>query len=257
MRARPTGRSSNVRASGRRNTVLKIAATADVHAGGVEDLERLQTLAQNAAREADVLAIGGDLTNHGHLEELEVLLKALDDCPIPVVTTLGNHDHESGNAHELSLLLAESRIHLLDRSSIVIDGVGFSGVKGFCGGFDQTMANSFGEDLFKAWVTEGILEAEALKNELRGLETKRRVAVLHYAPIRATIESEPPEIHAFLGTSRLGSALDEGGATVAFHGHAHKGPFEGKTPGGVPVYNVSVPVLEHERFEHSYRIVEV
>jgi Icc-related predicted phosphoesterase len=236
---------------------LKIAATADVHAGGVEDTERLQALARGAARDADVLVIGGDLTNHGRLEELEVLLKALDGCTIPVIATLGNHDHESGNADELSRLLAQSSIHLLDRSSIVIDGVGFSGVKGFCGGFDQTMANSFGENLFKAWVTEGILEAEALKKELWGLNTERRVAVLHYAPVRATVEGEPPEIHAFLGTSRLGAALDEGGATVAFHGHAHAGRFEGKTPGGVPVYNVSVPVLEHQRFEQPYYIVEV
>jgi Icc-related predicted phosphoesterase len=235
---------------------LRIAATADIHVR-VGDEERLRTLVRDAARDADVLVIGGDLTDLGHLEQAEVVLEILGACPIPVVATLGNHDHESGNAAELTRLLEESTIHLLDRSSIVIDSVGFSGVKGFCGGFDQTIANSFGENLFKAWVTEGILEAEALKNELRGLETERRVAVLHYAPIRATVEGEPPEIHAFLGTSRLAHALDEGGATVAFHGHAHRGPFKGKTPCGVPVFNVSVPVLEDEGFERPYHVVEV
>jgi uncharacterized protein len=235
---------------------LRIAATADVHAR-VGDSEILRALAQSAARDAEVLVIGGDLTELGRLEQAEVLLRALDDCPIPVVVTLGNHDYESGNADEVSRLLAESTVHLLDRSSVVIDGVGFSGVKGFCGGFDHTIANSFGEDLFKAWVTEGILEAEALKNELRGLGTERRVAVLHYAPIRTTVEGEPPEIHAFLGTSRLGSALDEGSATVAFHGHAHNGPFRGRTPGGVPVFNVSVPVLEQEGLGQPYHVVEV
>lgn len=235
---------------------LRIAATADIHVR-VGDEERLRTLVRDAARDADVLVIGGDLTDLGHLEQAEVVLEILGACPIPVVATLGNHDHESGNAAELTRLLEESTIHLLDRSSIVIDSVGFSGVKGFCGGFDQTIANSFGENLFKAWVTEGILEAEALKNELRRLETERRVAVLHYAPIRATVEGEPPEIHAFLGTSRLAHALDQGGATVAFHGHAHRGPFKGKTPGGVPVFNVSVPVLEDEGFERPYHVVEV
>ncbi len=235
---------------------MKIAACADVHVR-VGDAGRLRALVRGAARDADVLVIGGDLTDLGRLEQAEVLLEILDACPIPVVVTLGNHDHESGNAAELSRLLAESTVHLLDRSSVVIDGVGFSGVKGFCGGFDHTIANSFGEDLFKAWVTEGILEAEALKNELRALETERRVAVLHYAPIRATVEGEPPEIHAFLGTSHLARALDEGGATVAFHGHAHNGRFEGKTPGGVPVFNVSVPVLEHAGFERPYHIVEI
>ena len=223
----------------------------------MEDAGRFQDLVRGAARDADALVIGGDLTNHGRPEEVEVLLEALDRCPIPVLATLGNHDHESGNAAGLSRLLAESPIHLLDRSSVVIDGVGFSGVKGFCGGFDQTAANAFGEKLFKDWVTEGILDAEALKSELRGLETKRRVALLHYAPIRTTVEGEPPEIHAFLGTSHLARALDEGDATVAFHGHAHNGCFEGKTPGGVPVFNVSLPVLEHEGFKRPYYIVEV
>ena len=240
----------------RGETVLKIAATADIHTR-VEDAERLRDLARGAAKDADVLVIGGDLTDLGRLEQAEVLLEVLDACPIPVVVTLGNHDYESGNAPELSRLLAESTVHLLDRSSVVIDGVGFSGVKGFCGGFDQALANSFGEDLFKAWVNEGLMEAEALKSELRGLKTERRVAVLHYAPIRATVEGESPEIYAFLGTSHLAHALDEGGATIAFHGHAHNGRFKGKTLGGVPVFNVSVPVLEHEGFEQPYHVVEV
>ena len=33
------------------------------------------------------------------------------------------------------------------------------------------------------------------------------------------------------------------GATVAFHGHAHRGAPEGRTQGGVPVYNVAMPLL--------------
>jgi Icc-related predicted phosphoesterase len=235
---------------------LKIAATADIHAR-VGDAERLHALVQDAAHDADVLAIGGDLTDLGRLEQVKVVLKVLGTCSMPILVTLGNHDYESGNAAELSRLIGESNVYLLDRSSIVIDGVGFSGVKGFCGGFDGNVANSFGEELFKAWVTEGVLEAEALKHELQRLETEQRVAVLHYAPIRATVEGEPPEIHAFLGTSHLARALDEGGATVAFHGHAHHGSFKGETPGGVPVFNVSVPVLKHEGFRQSYYIVEV
>jgi uncharacterized protein len=235
---------------------LRVAATADIHARE-GDAGRLHALVRDVARDADVLVVGGDLTDLGRLEQAEVLLEAFDDCSIPVVATLGNHDYESGNAVEISRLLAESRVHLLDRSSVVIDGVGFSGVKGFGGGFDRTLINSFGEEIFKAFVTEGILESEALKNELRGLGTERRVAVLHYAPIRETVEGEPPEIYTVLGTSRLGVALDEGGAVVAFHGHAHNGAFKGETPGGVPVFNVSLPVLEQEELGNPYYIVEV
>jgi uncharacterized protein len=235
---------------------LRVAAAADIHTRE-SDAGRLHTLVRDVAQDADVLVLGGDLTDLGRLEQAEVLLEAFDDCSIPVIATLGNHDYESGNAEEISRLLAESRVHLLNRSSVVIDGVGFSGVKGFGGGFDGTLINSFGEGIFKAFVSEGILESEALKNELRKLGTERRVAVLHYAPIRETVEGEPPEIYAFLGTSRLGAALDEGGAAVAFHGHAHNGAFKGETPGGVPVFNVSLPVLEQEGLEKPYHVVEV
>ena len=245
-----------VRAGSGGERTIKIAATADVHARA-GDVERLRALVQSAAQDADVLVIGGDLTDLGQPEQAEVLIEVLDACRVPVVATLGNHDYESGDADALSRLFVKSGLHLLDRSSVVIDGVGFSGVKGFCGGFEGTAANSFGEGLFKAWVDEGILEAKALEGELRGLGTEQRVAVLHYSPIRATVEGEPPEIHAFLGTSHLAYALDEGNATVAFHGHAHHGSFRGQTPGGVPVFNVSVPVLEHEGFRQPYYVVEV
>jgi Icc-related predicted phosphoesterase len=223
----------------------------------VGDTERLQVLVEGAGREADGLVIGGDLTDLGQPDQAEMLLEILDACLVPVIATLGNHDHESGKAAEVSRRFVESGVHLLDRSSVVVDGVGFSGVKGFCGGFDEALANSFGEDLFKAWVSEGLMEAQALENELRGLEAKRRVAVLHYSPIRATVEGEAPEIYPFLGTSHLARALDEGRATIAFHGHAHNGSFKGKTPGGVPVFNVSVPVLQQEGFEQPYYVFEV
>jgi Icc-related predicted phosphoesterase len=87
---------------------LRIAAIADVHAR-VGDTEILRSLAGSAARDANVLVIGGDLTDLGRLEQAEVLLRAFDDCPIPVVVTFGNHDYESGNAAEISRLLTESR----------------------------------------------------------------------------------------------------------------------------------------------------
>ncbi len=235
---------------------MKIAATADVHARA-GDADRLRAIAEAAGRDADVLVIGGDLTDLGKPEEAKALLQALEACSVPIVATLGNHDHEGGDVAVISRFITDFGVHLLDRSSVAIDGVGFAGVKGFCGGFDRALANAFGEDLFKAWVTEGLMEARALESELRGLGTERRVAVLHYAPVRATVEGEPPEIFPFLGSSHLADALDHGGAHVAFHGHAHNGSFAGETPGGVPVFNVSVPVLQSEGFEQPYFVFEV
>ncbi len=101
---------------------MRVAAAADIHARE-GDAGRLHALVRDVAQDADVLVLGGDLTDLGRLEQAEVLLEAFDDCSIPVIATLGNHDYESGNAEEISRLLAESRVHLLDRSSVVIDGV--------------------------------------------------------------------------------------------------------------------------------------
>ena len=67
--------------------------------------------------------------------------------------------------------------------------------------------------------------------------------MLHYAPIRGTVEGEPPEIFPFLGCSRLEEPLNRYPVTAVFHGHAHRGSPEGRTGGGVPVYNVALPLM--------------
>jgi Icc-related predicted phosphoesterase len=67
--------------------------------------------------------------------------------------------------------------------------------------------------------------------------------VLHYAPVRATVEGEPLEIFPFLGSSRLEEPLNRYPVTAVFHGHAHHGSPEGRTQSDVPVYNVALPLL--------------
>ena len=86
---------------------------------------------------------------------------------------------------------------------------------------------------------------EALKLEaaLARLRTPRRIAVLHYAPIRATVEGEPPDIFAYLGSSRLEEPINRYRVSAVFHGHAHRGSQDGRTAAGVPVYNVAMPLL--------------
>jgi Icc-related predicted phosphoesterase len=70
------------------------------------------------------------------------------------------------------------------------------------------------------------------------------VAMLHYAPIAATVVGESLEIYPFLGSSRLEEPLNRYEVSAVFHGHAHAGQPEGRTSAGVPVYNVAQPVLE-------------
>lgn len=224
---------------------MRIAALADVHAREKGDEDRVRDLLARASRGADVLVLAGDLTDHGRPAETEVLAHALHAVAIPVVCVLGNHDHEAGNVKDIFRMLASGGAHCLDRKrpTVVLDGVGFAGVKGFGGGFGDRLVRGFGEDSLKAFVSESVVEAEALRAGLRSLDTDRKVAVTHYSPIVETIHTEPPEIHPFLGTTRLEAALDEGGAHLAIHGHAHHGALHGKTQGGVPVWNASLPVL--------------
>jgi 3',5'-cyclic AMP phosphodiesterase CpdA len=77
---------------------MRIAATADVHARAREPgaEERIRALFANVARDADVLVLAGDLTDHGRAAEAETLLRGLDGVGVPIVAVLGNHDHESG-----------------------------------------------------------------------------------------------------------------------------------------------------------------
>jgi hypothetical protein len=86
-------------------------------------------------------------------------------------------------------------------------------------------------------------ETLKLESALARLRTRGRVAVLHYAPIGATVEGEPVEIYPFLGSSRLEEPINRYRPDAVFHGHAHRGRLEGATSAGVPVYNVALPLL--------------
>lgn len=234
---------------------MRIAAVADVHARQGDE-ERIRTMFQGVKEDADVLLLAGDLTDHGRPAETEALVRGLHGVGVPVLAVLGNHDHESGAVKDLLRMLETGGIQCLERTSAVVDGVGFAGAKGFGGGFEDRIVKGFGEDALKAFVSESVIEAEGLRAALVNLDTRRRIALLHYSPVLATLQGEPPEIHAFLGTTRLAQAVDEGGAAFAVHGHAHRGALHGVTPGGVPVYNVSLPVLRANGYETSYMVLD-
>lgn len=222
---------------------MRLAAVGDLHVRAGDEESIARSLA-GVAEKADALALLGDLTHHGRIEEADTLGRALEKIGKPVLAVLGNHDHDFGLAEEVAAVLRDDGVIVLDRAHVTVDGIGFAGVKGFGGGFGDRIVRAFGEAALKDFVQESIAEATALRNALSALpEHAPRVALLHYAPIPETVLGEPPEIHAFLGTSRLADALDEGRATLALHGHAHHGAHRGVTKGGVPVLNVSQPVL--------------
>jgi Icc-related predicted phosphoesterase len=226
--------------------LIKLAAIGDLHVGE-NHAHPYRELFARISQEADVLALCGDLTNFGKTSEVEILAEDLQSCSIPVVGVLGNHDHECGQPAEVSRILREAGVKLLDGEAYEIGGVGFAGAKGFIGGFGRYMLSAFGEPEIKAFVQASVDENLKLESSLRMLRTERIVVVLHYSPVEDTVMGEPPEIFPFLGSARMGETIDRfPGVRCVVHGHAHRGAPHGRTPRGVPVYNVAKPVLNRD-----------
>jgi Icc-related predicted phosphoesterase len=222
---------------------VNIAAVGDLHCtrGGQA---AMQALLGSVGERADVLLLLGDLTDGGLPEEAQALAAAISRAVrAPVIGVLGNHDHESGHADEVRRILADAGVTILDGESQVIGDVAFVGVKGFAGGFGRNTLEPWGEGAIKTFVREAIDEALKLESALARVRARRRVVLLHYAPIASTVEGEPLEIYPFLGSSRLEEPLNRYEVDLIFHGHAHRGSAEGHTACGAPVYNVAAPLL--------------
>lgn len=225
-----------------RTRPVRIAAVGDLHFDG-SSRGALRDLFAEANHQADVLVFCGDLTTHGKADQMRGFAEELAGVEIPMVGVLGNHDCESDMEEEVNRILCDAGVQMLDGTHTVIEGVGFAGTKGFAGGFGRGALGPFGERLIKNFVDEAVNEAMKIEKAMRNLNTEARVVVLHYAPVIDTVIGEPEMIFPFLGSSRLVQPIDTLGASVVFHGHAHHGSPEGHTATGIPVFNVSWPLL--------------
>jgi Icc-related predicted phosphoesterase len=223
---------------------MRVATVGDIHCKKASQ-GVFQALFGAMAAAADVLALCGDLTDYGLAEEARVLVKELAAArtTTPIVAVLGNHDYESGEVDQVKAILDDAGVIVLDGDAHEINGVGFAGAKGLGGGFGEGALQPWGEDIIKRFVRETVDESLKLESALAKLRTTQRVALLHYSPIRETVEGEPYEIFPFLGSSRLEEPLLRYPVTIVLHGHAHHGRPEGRTRGHVPVYNVCLPLL--------------
>ena len=234
--------------------MIKVAAAGDIHAGAPGD-ERLVGVFADAAREADLILLAGDLTLHGEPQEAAALVEAVQDIETPVAAVLGNHDWHGNRCDELTATLSEAGIRMLDKESAVVEvgetSVGVAGVKGFVGGFPDSALPDFGEPSLRRVYAETTEEVEGLGRALEEIASCAvRIALLHYAPTSATLEGEPPGIWAFLGSDRFAGPIAHHRPDIVLHGHGHMGRFQGQI-GDVPVYNVAQPVIgkDFEIFE--------
>jgi Icc-related predicted phosphoesterase len=239
---------------------IRIAAVADIHVKET-DKGKWTEYFKEVSRQADLLLICGDLTDTGDESEAQVLSEELRSCSIPVVAVLGNHDFEKGRHKLIRQMIQNDHIHVLDGESIIVHGIGFAGVKGFGGGFDNHQLSMFGEGAMKAFVQEAVDEALRLDRALARLDQEhehiKKIAVLHYSPARATVVGEPEAIFPFLGCSRLAEPLTRRNVIAAFHGHAHIGVLEGEVAGGVKIFNVAVPILLKMGNQFPFYVFEV
>lgn len=236
---------------------LRLAAVGDLHFGR-NTSGQLQPLLTQMAEAADIVLLLGDLTDYGLPEEATLLAKELIALvKVPMIAVLGNHDYEADLQADVRQILEQAGIHVLDGESCEVLGIGFAGVKGFGGGFGQRVLAPWGETIVKQFVHEAINEALKLEAALSRLRTEHRFALLHYAPIQDTVENEPHEIFPFLGCSRLEEPLNRYPLDGVFHGHAHHGARHGKTKSGVPVHNVSLPLMTQLTPDRPFHLEEV
>jgi Icc-related predicted phosphoesterase len=238
-------------------TVVRVAAVADLHCTKTSQ-GAFQPLFARVQDAADVLLIAGDLTDYGLPEEARVLAKELSGLHLPMAAVLGNHDIESGKADEIVAILRDTGLVILDGDACELRGVGIAGVKGFGGGFGKRALGPWGETIIKQFVREAVDEALKLEAALARLRTPHLVALLHYSPVQETVDGEPLEIYPFLGSSRLEEPIGRYPVSLVLHGHAHRGRPQGATRAGVPVYNVSMPLLTRTFADRPpFRVFEV
>ncbi|MFF9817474.1 metallophosphoesterase [Streptomyces sp. NPDC014006] len=238
--------------------MIRIAAVGDIHMGP-DSQGVLRPAFETLPDCADVLLLAGDLTRHGTPEEARVVAREIAGLGVPVVAVLGNHDHHDERPEEVTAILQDGGARVLEGEETVLDcpagRIGVAGTKGFGGGFAGRNAGEFGEPLMKEFVRYSRRCADGLRGALErlaGQDCAVRIALTHFSPVPDTLAGEPLEIYPFLGSYLLAEAIDETGADLAVHGHAHAGTEHGMTSGGVRVRNVAQPVIG--RAFHVYHL---
>lgn len=238
---------------------IRVAAAGDVHCSDANREETAASFAEIAGT-VDLVLLAGDLTTHGEREQAQVLADACRDLDTPVIAVLGNHDWHVNRAAELTAVLEDAGIEVLDRAHTIrqLQGVevGIVGAKGHVGGFPGSYLPDFGEPDLRAVYRNATAEVEAVEEGLKAVETcPLRIVMLHYAPTTETLVGEPESIWAFLGTDRLAGPIVHHHPDLVIHGHAHAGTFEGRL-GDVPVFNVSVQVMKRDFWIFELRVEE-
>lgn len=227
---------------------VRLAAAADLRMGR-ELRGRLRLVLGSLPEVADVLLLAGGLTASGLVSEAEILADELDGLGLPIVAVLGAVDHEAGQEAPMRAALTSMGWRILDASATVVEAagvrLGVAGMTGFAGGFglDYQLWSAVREHRPADREQSAALRFSKALAGLPEQNADIRVALTHFSPTPATVAGERETIQANLGNELLGHAIDAAGADVALHGMAVHGARAGRTERGIPVYNVTHPLL--------------
>lgn len=243
---------------------LRIAALGDLHVRN-NSTGSYQNLFAEISKNADILLLCGDLTDLGLPEEAEILGKELQACTVPVVGILGNHDYHNRKENEVARILQQNKLNFVHGVEFILEKngkrYGFTGAKGFGGGFRPSMWGRFGEPEQKAFYDAITKEVQTLENGLNRLQRMNDIdgifVLLHFSPIRETLHGELQELYPFLGSTKLEEVIDRYTVNAVFHGHSHFGYPKGKTEKGIPVYNAAYQLMQKTNPQHPYALIQI
>jgi Icc-related predicted phosphoesterase len=201
------------------------------------------------------LLVAGDLTENGRLLEAEAAGELLAAARLPVVAVLGNHDLRSLRRVAFRRALERWGIEVLDGRATLLrlpngSRVGIAGTAGCGGGFwPREGPTAIHARTLKRLAIRARRECDALERALLSLDADVRIVTLHFAPTATTLGREPLAKYWMLGNCELGVVLDRRSPDLVVHGHAHLGTLKGRTPGGVPVRNVALPIVGRVHLE--------
>lgn len=221
---------------------VRVAAIGDLHIrSNIESVYVRQLL--GIEERADLLLIPGDITNGGLIREVELAAELFSRIDIPIVGVMGNHDRRTMRRRHFLSILHQSGVRMLDGEAWEFDGLGIAGVSGSGGGFwPEEPEDPVSNRAWQALAVRARREAARLDDALGQLQTRRRLAMIHFAPTTSTLIGEPPIKYWLLGNSSLGNVVEKHHVDLVLHGHSHIGSPFGLTPGGVPVFNVAAGV---------------
>lgn len=178
---------------------MRIIALADIH-GHCEALEWLD----EPLSQADVVLVGGDITNFGTAEQAAAVVERLGRYGGPVLAVPGNCDPP-----EVDIWLTQAGINLHGRA-VCLDSWWFIGAGGALSGF-----NAFSNKSGLAPFTKTLQHAYS---HCKG--TDRLVLVTHQPPLHTALDTVAPGRYA--GNRAIRDFIELAQPQLALSGHIHE-----------------------------------